>query len=99
LSWEPLKIRPRGSEDPAEGISLDEFYKTDYWFITRDHALRIFGRRCFRCGKENGSLHVHHRTYRSLGAEDILRDLEILCASCHYLHHRGYNNGRTEIES
>jgi HNH endonuclease len=92
VSWAPLTVRPRESDDPADGLSLDEYYLSDYWQITREHALRIYGRRCMRCGKENGNYHVHHRHYRTLGREDLLRDLEVLCAGCHFLHHNGYKS-------
>jgi 5-methylcytosine-specific restriction endonuclease McrA len=90
--WNPV-VRPRDSDDPAEGITYEEYLRTPYWKATSEHARRMFGEICFRCGKA-GARHVHHKHYRSLGQEDLLRDIEILCAGCHMKHHRGYKEHR-----
>jgi hypothetical protein len=84
------RIRPKGADDPADGISLDAYYRTDYWKIISRAAKIALGCKCFRCKKLTETPHCHHRHYDSLGAEDILRDLEILCPGCHASHHRGY---------
>jgi len=38
--------------------------------------------RCRNCGFRS-ELHVHHIVYRSLGGDDSLENLLVLCARCH----------------
>jgi 5-methylcytosine-specific restriction endonuclease McrA len=51
------------------------------WAARRTVALAAAGRRCQRCGA-CGGLEVHHKHYRTLGAERA-EDLEVLCRPCH----------------
>jgi 5-methylcytosine-specific restriction endonuclease McrA len=45
------------------------------------------GYRCRFCNRNNGPLHVHHRTYATY-AEERLEDLLTLCRGCHEYFHR-----------
>ena len=43
---------------------------------------------CERCGdNRKGFLNVHHKHYRTLGNENINRDLAVLCRNCHAEYH------------
>lgn len=52
------------------------------WAEKRRRAFAVHGTFCRSCGRNNVTLHVHHRTYERLGAEQ-LEDLVILCDTCH----------------
>lgn len=52
------------------------------WAAKRQQALKAHGTFCRGCGRNKVTLHVHHRTYERLGAEDMA-DLVTLCDSCH----------------
>jgi 5-methylcytosine-specific restriction endonuclease McrA len=57
------------------------------WRAKRRMALAAAGYRCNQCQvKQPRGLHVHHRTYKRLGAE-LLSDLEVLCSDCHHKRH------------
>lgn len=55
------------------------------WKAKRLEALAFYGCTCKRCGDHGTD--VHHKTYRRVGGREKMRDLEILCRSCHEAHH------------
>ncbi len=73
-------IRTPRSENARE-IDYQKYLQGPSWRVTRNHALRLAGYRCFRCGT-NRSLQVHHKTYERLGREWD-QDLEVVCEPCH----------------
>jgi len=60
------------------------------WKSFRCNIIDQRGNRCERCGKESGSLALHHVHYRSLGSEQP-SDVELLCPECH----RGADEARS----
>ena len=56
------------------------------WQAKRIEALTHYGAICNRC-REHGT-DVHHKTYKRVGGNELMADLEILCRSCHEAHHR-----------
>lgn len=66
-------------------MEYGEYLKTPHWRVFRQKVLSHWDHRCCICyGSEE--LHVHHRTYRRRGKEE-LTDCVVLCESCHSLHH------------
>lgn len=63
------------------------YLTTEVWREKRNGALKNAHHRCERCGQEEGSLQVHHRTYKRVGGDETPEDLEVLCEACHYRHH------------
>jgi hypothetical protein len=62
------------------------YHKSPEWQAKRQEAFRIHGRKCLRCGSK-WQLEINHLHYRTLFREDAKFDLEVLCHSCHCLHH------------
>ncbi len=65
------------------------YYRTDWWRAIKGQALEMAGRSCALCGSLL-NLHVHHKpqAYKRLFREHPVRDLTILCRTCHKRHHR-----------
>ena len=62
--------------------------QTREWKVLKSQIHRRDGYRCRFCNRNNGPLHVHHRTYATY-AEERLEDLITLCRGCHeYIHRR-----------
>jgi hypothetical protein len=70
------------------------YLETEHWQNTRRSALLIARYRCAEC-HSNDSLEVHHLHYRTLGRENVLTDLRVLCATCHERVHAGHGWKRT----
>jgi hypothetical protein len=66
------------------------------WAERRALALESAAHRCQRCGALGG-LEVHHKHYRTLGAERA-EDLEVLCMPCHEVADRE-REARTAVEN
>jgi hypothetical protein len=64
------------------------YINSDYWREKRRGVLLARGRKCERCSKTTGVIHVHHLTYQRLGRE-LPEDLKVLCEACHYWIHNG----------
>lgn len=62
-----------------------EYLATQHWEMLRKRALESAKHRCQTCNSR-GELHTHHRTYESIGSEE-LSDLIVLCSKCHKLFH------------
>jgi 5-methylcytosine-specific restriction endonuclease McrA len=61
------------------------YLRSPHWLDLRALALREAGHRCQHCGRTQ-MLEVHHKTYKRL-RQELLTDLEVLCAPCHdYAH-------------
>ena len=70
-----------------------DYLKSEHWLETRMVILFTDNHTCQQCGS-NENLHVHHITYKNIGAEQA-KDLITVCASCHQaIHNRyGYSYG------
>lgn len=78
-----------------------DYLKTDHWQEIRRDALARALWRCQMCGKhsDDGSLHVHHRSYRSRGFESP-EDVVVVCAGCHKnFHDHRYLSDAIEAET
>jgi 5-methylcytosine-specific restriction endonuclease McrA len=65
-------------------INYEKYILSKQWRAIRRLVLRRDGYKCIKCGGNNNTLHVHHKTYQHLGDEsDHLEDLETLCVICH----------------
>lgn len=84
--------RPSATGDDRGWLDLDvaEWYE-DYLATAYVSALRRRAHGhycgCVLCGESSESLNLHHRHYRTLGAE-TLTDLSVLCDNCHQKSHR-----------
>jgi 5-methylcytosine-specific restriction endonuclease McrA len=56
--------------------------QTREWKVLKKQIHKRDGYRCRLCNRNNGPLHVHHRTYATY-AEERLEDLVTLCRRCH----------------
>jgi hypothetical protein len=66
-------------------LDYDEYITSAEWREKRAEALARAGNMCQQCGA-NGSLEVHHLTYKNLGNERP-EELLVLCRFCHALAH------------
>ena len=64
----------------------EAYLATEAWLERREAAKARAGYRCQLCGVERVEFHVHHNTYRRLGAE-LETDLTVLCRRCHEAFH------------
>lgn len=75
----------------TKGVEWRDWYRvylaSATWREKRNGALKNAAFRCERCGTDEQSLHVHHRTYARVGGHELPEDLEVLCEPCHYRHH------------
>lgn len=62
-----------------------KYIRSVEWSLKRKEALSHHGSKCKACGS-NERLEVHHLTYERFGNE-LMKDLMILCRSCHELTH------------
>ena len=68
------------------------------WIIKKKELFANRGYFCDRCGENRkGFLDVHHKHYRSLGKEDIHRDLAVLCKNCHSEYHNFFGKEPDEF--
>lgn len=63
-----------------------DYLKSNHWALVKKRAIesKMLGgknRRCKKCNTKK-HLHLHHKTYKSLGKEN-LHHLIWLCADCH----------------
>ena len=63
-----------------------DYIESDEWREKAELRKKIDGYRCVMCGAREG-LQVHHRNYKKLGCEDVMRDLVTLCPDCHTMVH------------
>ena len=79
-------------KEDKEGIDYKEYIQSPEWAERRTRFFRsgMPSDHCTACGlpRESG-FHLHHRTYKRLGAEH-LGDLILLCPRCHSELHRGF---------
>jgi len=65
----------------SKPIGYEKYIRSSDWRKKRERALKLFGRKCKKCGCEK-NLEVHHLNYDNLYYESTC-DVEILCTSCH----------------
>jgi hypothetical protein len=66
----------------------EKYEKTDHFARVREGVEGMYGT-CVLCNRSK-NLVVHHRHYRSLFREDLVRDVVLLCQRCHGRYHRGH---------
>lgn len=59
-----------------------DYIQSEEWAKKAEQRRAIDGHKCAICGSTE-RLHVHHRHYRTLGNEDVEKDLVTLCEACH----------------
>lgn len=69
----------------GETFTYEEYLQTEHWKSKRADALKFWEYRCALCYAP-GSLHVHHRNYHRLFAEQM-NDVIVFCDDCHKRHH------------
>jgi len=67
-------------------ITYNDYLESAAWRTLVKQKLVDAEFRCQVCNSQQ-HLHVHHRTYRNRGREN-LKDLTVLCQECHSLFHR-----------
>ena len=78
----------RNRKKPGKRIwveSYSDYLKSPHWLATRKDAMNYHGHKCADCGA-TGLLEVHHLTYERLGCEKM-KDLLVLCGTCHRIRH------------
>lgn len=73
------------------------YLHTPLWAQKRSEALLHYGKICNRCKSEGTD--VHHKTYKRVGGDERMSDLEILCRACHDAHHRVERSDRAKKKS
>ena len=65
-----------------------QYHRTEHWKRLVEAAVALY-KSCVMCGRpgENGSLTVHHRTYKNLFSEDLCEDVVLVCQRCHRRYH------------
>jgi len=59
-----------------------DYLKSKHWNMMKHNARIEYGYTCSRCNKDGIVLHLHHKTYKRVGRENIA-DLMFLCKDCH----------------
>lgn len=65
-----------------------EYLSSERWRALSARVRETAKHRCQLCNKFEKPLHVHHRSYSTLGTEEELSDLIALCAECHTNFHK-----------
>lgn len=68
-------------------FSYNDYLKSDGWRILKRKALQRAEFRCQLCGKDGEEMHVHHRRYDNLQTDEEIKDLIVLCRTCHETYH------------
>lgn len=63
----------------------DEYLQSESWIKTRTRVMDRAKGRCERCDI-GWAIAVHHKTYERV-TKEWLRDLQALCADCHFIVH------------
>lgn len=70
------------------GMKYQDFLKTPYWAGIALFVRKRDGKKCSVCGRKDGILDVHHKTYDHHGDElHHLDDLSCVCRECHAKEH------------
>ena len=73
-------------------IVYENYITSEKWRRKRLQRLKLDNYRCNKCGcKDITQLHVHHKTYKNLGNENVEKDLITLCQKCHTKLHQRRN--------
>ncbi len=77
------------------GMTYKEYLRSEHWQNTKARYYAARRRECWVCGTKQG-IHLHHITYKRLGAE-LLNDLVPLCGEHHDAFHK-MNPGLFNLE-
>lgn len=70
-----------------KGMEYQQFLTSNYWWIVRGYKLFLEDYKCCLCDSDY-RLNVHHKNYEHRGEEhNYLKDLVVLCKSCHEKFH------------
>ncbi len=70
---------------PSKKLKLThEFYSSDVWFELRHIIIKLYGRKCMKCGMKEGKIHIDHIFPRSKfkGLATNIYNLQVLCERC-----------------
>lgn len=87
-----LGVKSLGYPTYSKYLQGIEWKKTKIRFLNSNYVLRIDGvLACSHCRALQTDLqhplHVHHKTYKNVGHEDITNDLLLVCVDCHDIIH------------
>ena len=68
-------------------MSYKDYLKSEHWQKQRRRTIGYGGKECYIC-KKRGKLHIHHKTYKRIGHENIQTDLFALCPQHHLEVHK-----------
>lgn len=79
--------------------SYKEYLTSEYWVKQKEkfYDLQEKPYHCGVCGDFPKTFNVHHRTYKRIGQENLVRDLVLLCRKCHKKVHRIQKGTRTQL--
>jgi Cft2 family RNA processing exonuclease len=84
-----------------KGVKYSLFYKTEKWVKLSSKVKSIYGKKCMKCGKENGEFHSDHIIPRSLdmSKELDINNLQVLCSKCNIdKSNLDFTDYRTELD-
>lgn len=67
------------------GKVYESYLKSDIWVEIRAQAINRASGKCENCGLKYGSLHVHHKSYKHIGGNELPEELKALCYPCHLI--------------
>lgn len=79
----------------VRGISYEEYLHSEWWKSVRRRKLKSTRGVCERCHRRASQ--VHHKHYKSLGAETN-GDLEAICRECHSKEHEGIIQAKKHLD-
>lgn len=77
-------------------IPYQVYLKSKHWKKKREDALAKANHTCQLCNTQQGTLDVHHRTYKRRGWEQP-EDLIVLCRACHTKFHHDAKEAKGEF--
>lgn len=78
--------KPKTNLTPKQ-IEHRKFIASKEWTAIKKKLFSIRERKCEKCNRKIG-LQVHHLTYVRFGGDELIEDLQILCAYHHMLIHK-----------
>ena len=67
---------------------LSRYYKTNHFMHLKADVIETYDS-CVMCGSQyRKRLTAHHRTYKTLFRENVLKDVSCICQACHGKHHK-----------
>jgi|APSaa5957512535_1039671.scaffolds.fasta_scaffold04975_19 hypothetical protein len=81
-------------------MNYDIYINSKGWIVKKNEFYAQHGYYCDRCGENRkGFLNIHHKHYKTLGNENVKRDLLALCKNCHAEYHATFGKEPDEFTS